>query len=191
MVTKGERIKQLRDQLGISQTELAEHIGTSKQNLYKYENDIITNIPSDKVEALAKELKVSPAYIMGWDEDSSIPHFNKLIDVYFESIMTWSEDGLARPHDSEVYRMHFADLLLRYKLLIKRAVYTSSSVDAYLIDNAHLNESREHPLSEKQLKERYFRAELYHELNDLVCWINAFPMHLSRADDEEYLKSMR
>ena len=67
-MTKGERIKQRREQLGISQTELAECIGTSKQNLYKYENDIITNIPSDRVEALAKCLDTTPAYIMGWNE---------------------------------------------------------------------------------------------------------------------------
>lgn len=72
-MTKGERIKQRREQLGISQTELAECIGTSKQNLYKYENDIITNIPSDRVEALAKRLNTSPAYIMGWNEGDSLP----------------------------------------------------------------------------------------------------------------------
>ena len=71
-MTKGERIKHRREQLGISQTELAECIGTSKQNLYKYENDIITNIPSDRVEALAKKLNTSPAYIMGWNEDTSL-----------------------------------------------------------------------------------------------------------------------
>lgn len=72
-MTKGERIKHRREQLGISQTELAECIGTSKQNLYKYENDIITNIPSERVEALAKKLNTSPAYIMGWNEDTSLP----------------------------------------------------------------------------------------------------------------------
>lgn len=70
-MTKGERIKYRREQLGISQTELAEYIGTSKQNLYKYENDIITNIPSDRVEALAKRLNASPAYIMGWSDNPS------------------------------------------------------------------------------------------------------------------------
>ena len=72
-MTKGERIKHRREQLGISQTELAECIGTSKQNLYKYENDIITNIPSDRVEALAKKLNTSPAYIMGWNEEDALP----------------------------------------------------------------------------------------------------------------------
>lgn len=67
-MTKGERIKRLREQRGINQTALADRIDTSKQTLYKYENDIITNIPSDKIEALAEALGTTPAYIMGWDD---------------------------------------------------------------------------------------------------------------------------
>ena len=68
----GQRIKQRREELGIGQTHLAERIGTSKQNLYKYENSIITNIPADKVEAIAKALYTTPAYLMGWSDDPAI-----------------------------------------------------------------------------------------------------------------------
>ena len=50
-----------------SQIELANKIGISKQNLYKYENSIITNIPSDKIEAIARVCDTTPAYIMGWE----------------------------------------------------------------------------------------------------------------------------
>lgn len=67
-MTKGERIKRLREHRGINQTALADKIDVSKQTLYKYENDIITNIPSDKIEALAEVLGTTPAYIMGWDD---------------------------------------------------------------------------------------------------------------------------
>ena len=75
----GERIKHRREELGIAQTWLAEQIGTSKQNLYKYENGIIANIPADKVEAIAKALHTTPAYLMGWSEspligDHPLPH---------------------------------------------------------------------------------------------------------------------
>lgn len=66
----GERIKQLREKNKISQTELAEHIGVSKQTLYKYETGIVTNIPSDKIEEIAKKFGVSPAYLMGWEEEA-------------------------------------------------------------------------------------------------------------------------
>ena len=65
---KGERIKELRESKHITQTELADMIGTTKQNVYKYENGIITNIPSDKIELMAERFDVSPAYIMGWDD---------------------------------------------------------------------------------------------------------------------------
>jgi len=66
-MTIGERIKKRREILGIAQTELAEKVKMSKQTIYKYENGIITNIPSDKIEAIAKALDVSPGYLMGWE----------------------------------------------------------------------------------------------------------------------------
>lgn len=63
----GDRIKSARTAAGYSQTELAEMIRVSKQTLYKYENNIITNVPSDKIEHIALVCGVSPAYLMGWD----------------------------------------------------------------------------------------------------------------------------
>lgn len=62
-MTVGERLKELREKLGISQVDFATKINVSKQTLYKYENNIITNIPSDKIEAAAKIGNVSPAYL--------------------------------------------------------------------------------------------------------------------------------
>ena len=41
-MTVGDRIRKQREQLGISQTELAEKVKISKQTLYKYETNIIT-----------------------------------------------------------------------------------------------------------------------------------------------------
>ena len=72
-MAKGKRIKEKRELLNISQTELAKCVGTSKQTLYKYENDIITNIPSDVIENIATHLECSPAYIMGWEDDPDEP----------------------------------------------------------------------------------------------------------------------
>lgn len=66
----GKRIKKLRSDFGMSQVDFAKAIGVSKQTLYKYENDLITNIPSDKIEAAAALCKVTPGFLMGWDEDA-------------------------------------------------------------------------------------------------------------------------
>lgn len=67
-MTVGNRIKELRKKLHLSQVAFADMINVSKQTLYKYENDIITNIPSDKIESIAKICNVSPAHLMGWEE---------------------------------------------------------------------------------------------------------------------------
>lgn len=68
-MTIGEKIKLIREKKGASQIELAEAIGTTKQTIYKYENNIISNIPSDKIELIAKYLGVTPAYLMGWEDE--------------------------------------------------------------------------------------------------------------------------
>lgn len=70
-MTVGERIKEIRNKLNMSQVDFADRINVSKQTLYKYENNIITNIPSDKIEAAAKLGNVSPAYLMGWEKFDS------------------------------------------------------------------------------------------------------------------------
>ena len=69
-MTIGEKIKELRKRKKVTQSELASAIGTTKQNIYKYETGIITNIPSGRVEAIAKFFNVSPAYLMGWEESN-------------------------------------------------------------------------------------------------------------------------
>ena len=68
-MTKGERIKAAREAAGLSQTDLATATNTSKQTMYKYESDVITNIPSDTIQSIASTLHVSPSYLMGWTED--------------------------------------------------------------------------------------------------------------------------
>lgn len=68
--TRGEAIRELRKAIGLSQEELARRLNTTKQTIYKYENGIVTNIPSDKIEIMSQIFGVSPAVIMGWDEDN-------------------------------------------------------------------------------------------------------------------------
>lgn len=64
----GERLRELRFTEGYTLEYVGKIIGSSRQNLYKYENGIISNIPSDAIEKLAKLYNVSPGYIMGWED---------------------------------------------------------------------------------------------------------------------------
>lgn|GEM_PF-141496 len=92
-MTIGDRIRKERELAGISQTDLAEKIKISKQTLYKYEKNIITNIPSDKIEAIAKALNISESYLMGWSEEisnisNSEAEFNKVFSKRLRYYLT-------------------------------------------------------------------------------------------------------
>ena len=65
----------------MSLEQLAELIGTSRQTVHRYENGVITNIPHDKIEALARALDISPASLMGWDNESEISSFNNITNL--------------------------------------------------------------------------------------------------------------
>lgn len=65
-MNKGERLKKLRLEHGYTLEEIGKKIHVARQTYFKYENNIITNISTDKIEALAEIYGVSEAYIMGW-----------------------------------------------------------------------------------------------------------------------------
>lgn len=70
--TIARRLKEKREEKGLTLEEAAKHINVSKVTLHRYENLNILNIPSDKIEILAKLYETTPKYIMGWSDDDSI-----------------------------------------------------------------------------------------------------------------------
>lgn len=79
-MTIGQKIKTIRQELNISQTDLAKKVNISKQTLYKYENDIISNIPFEAIEKISNALNIKPAYLIGWDNESF--QSNELYSLY-------------------------------------------------------------------------------------------------------------
>lgn len=76
-MTIGDRIKQRREQLGISAERLGELIGKAKTTIYRYEQGEIENMPSSLLTPLAEALLTTPAFLMGWeDEKETISPFN-------------------------------------------------------------------------------------------------------------------
>ena len=69
----GLRIKIAREQKNLTLEEVAKRCETTKQTIYKYENEIVTNIPYDKIVLLSKALDVTPSYLFGWDEKKDSP----------------------------------------------------------------------------------------------------------------------
>lgn len=67
----GERIRERRESLGMTQSELARAVGyTSRSTINKIERDG-RGISQDKIVAIAKALKVTPSYLMGWEDEKA------------------------------------------------------------------------------------------------------------------------
>ena len=96
--TIGIRIRNRREELHMSQTELAAVIGESKQNLYKYETGKITNIPYEKVSQIATALRTTESYLYGWIENPNPPYTQttKAIDALVNVC-----DAFMPPKDTE------------------------------------------------------------------------------------------
>ena len=100
-MTKGARIKALRTAARMTQDELAKRLDTTKQTIYKYENDIVTNIPLDKIEIMSSLFNVQPAYITGWidappdilssDEQELIQTYRSLDDDGKKALSTYAD----------------------------------------------------------------------------------------------------
>lgn len=67
METIGDRIAKTRLAHNMTQDELAQMVGTNRQNICRYELGVVKDIPHERVDAIAKALRVTPAYLMGYD----------------------------------------------------------------------------------------------------------------------------
>lgn len=70
------KIKNRREELGMSYQMLSEKTGISKSSLQRYETGSIKNMPLDKIEVISKALSTTPAYLMGWEDDTAIEYKN-------------------------------------------------------------------------------------------------------------------
>lgn len=80
----GIRIRERRKELGLTLEDVAQALGVSRQTIHKYETEKIKNIPSDKLEQLAKILNTTPVYLMGWQnlmEDEALRLYDEKIDL--------------------------------------------------------------------------------------------------------------
>ena len=64
----GNNIKRYREARGMSQIQLAEALGESRQTIYKYETGVVANVPIIKIERIAGILGCSPAALAGWQQ---------------------------------------------------------------------------------------------------------------------------
>lgn len=107
-----------------------------------------------------------------------------LSNMYYNSIMHWSEELGLSEHQTCILRAHFSDLLLQYKNLIEKFSYVNINwkQEGDLFIQFYKNRDQNQTLSE--IKELYLRQELKKELKNLEDWIKAFPNWISRNEKE-------
>lgn len=120
-MNKGKRIRQKREELGISLTDFANKVGVSKQTLYKYEHNIVTNIPSDKLEEIAKALDVTPGYLMGWDSESITASGHDDIEIISVSSLPYTKEEQKAKELFELYKNASPDVQQAVELILKSA----------------------------------------------------------------------
>ena len=72
-MTLSDNIKTRREALQLTLEAVAKVVGVTRATIQKYENGLISNIPSDKIELLAEALKTTPSQLMGWQDIQDTP----------------------------------------------------------------------------------------------------------------------
>lgn len=105
----GKRIKELRRSKRMTLEELAEIIGTSKQTINRYENGIITNIPAEKIVALANALETTPQNLMGWSENAqTLTTYNGDAPIKIKKLPILGDIACGKPIYADETRESFA-----------------------------------------------------------------------------------
>ena len=86
MSITGQRIKERRKQLALSADDVADLLGVSRSTIFRYESGHIEKVPANVLERLAEILNTTPAYLMGWKDDSISPH-------HTEDYTRWQKDS--------------------------------------------------------------------------------------------------
>ena len=91
----GNRMKQRRKQLKLSADEVAEKIGVSRSNVYRYEKGDIEKLPLEVLEPLSEILQTTPQQLMGWESGNDILHiYNQLEPPRQERVYSFAKKEL-------------------------------------------------------------------------------------------------
>ena len=90
------KLKELRREKNLTLEELAERVGTSRQTIHRYETGKISNIPPEKVEALAMALGTIPSVLMGW-EGAPYEGYDNILPISIKKIPILGEISCGEP----------------------------------------------------------------------------------------------
>lgn len=63
-----DKVRNRRLELGLTLEDVAKAVGVSAPTIQRYESGEIKNIRKDKIKALSDALRVTPSFLMDWEE---------------------------------------------------------------------------------------------------------------------------
>lgn len=72
-MTIAQKIKALRKQAHLTQTELGDMLGVKKNAVSKWECGRVEDIPAGKIKAMARIFDVQPSYLIDNESDAPLP----------------------------------------------------------------------------------------------------------------------
>ena len=87
------KIKKLRADKEMTLEQVADIVGVGKSTVRKWETGMIANLRRDKIASLAKALGTTPAYLMGWEEESP----DNILPIRFKKIPLLGEIAAGEP----------------------------------------------------------------------------------------------
>ncbi|KOA20318.1 transcriptional repressor DicA [Clostridium homopropionicum DSM 5847] len=78
MSSLGYKIKKLRTEAGLTQSDLGKLVGLSKQAISKMENDLNKYLNHELVNRIAFQLKCTPDYLLGLSDERNSTRSNKI-----------------------------------------------------------------------------------------------------------------
>lgn len=137
MAVLNENIRKARAAAEKTLEEVAVIVGVSRQTIQKYESGVISNIPSDKVELLAKALDTTPSYLMGWEDQlhkKDIFQYNNIYPVSLKKFPLLGEIACGEPvfaeEDRESYILAGSEIKADFCLKAKG----DSMINARILD---------------------------------------------------------
>lgn len=102
-------IKNRRLELGLTLKDVAQALGVAESTVSRYESSDIQNMGIDKISALSKVLRCSPAYLMGWEPQTPAASGLTLTDTEKQIILEYRKaDDLTK---SMVHRVLAIDVI--------------------------------------------------------------------------------
>lgn len=184
----GKEMKLIRKQKKMTLEELGERTNFTKGYLSMLENGKTDKLPGyNTLLKIEKGLRVADSpllkkagYLDVLQEDHSRASY--LTDLYYQSVLKWSENKFFNENETIIIKEHFLDLLLRYKEIVegysKAKMRWESSKEAY-------QEIHRDKLSDKQIKELFLEGDLKIQLQNASNWIHAFPSYIANNEDKD------